>query len=328
MKKLLLTLLLSLNASACLTPFCSGGSSGGGGGVSAMGTFGSSPNVNGGTISGSTLTLQPADGSNPGGLTASTQTLGGVKTFSSAPIFSALSVSTVPYLDGSKSLTSSAVTPTELGYVSGVTSAIQTQLNAKQATVSFGAFGSSPNSNGGGISAGTITLQPADGSNPGGVSTTTQVFAGIKSFTGNITKINNVTTSFPSSQGGAGSRFENDGSGNFSWKKTGQAVVVALTDGSTPALDASLGTVFTLVTTQNPTIAIPSNPTSGQKIVISINASGGSRTAALNTSAGGFRFGSDITTLTQTASGKTDYIGAIYNSTAGFWDVVAYTKGF
>lgn len=46
--------------------------------------------------------------------------------------------STVPYFDASKNLISSAVTPTELGYVSGVTSAIQTQLNAKQATITFG----------------------------------------------------------------------------------------------------------------------------------------------------------------------------------------------
>lgn len=38
---------------------------------------------------------------------------------------------TVPYLDASKIVTSSSVTPTELGYVSGVTSAIQTQLNSK-----------------------------------------------------------------------------------------------------------------------------------------------------------------------------------------------------
>jgi len=45
---------------------------------------------------------------------------------------------TVPYFDASKNLISSAVTPTELGYVSGVTSAIQTQLNAKQATITFG----------------------------------------------------------------------------------------------------------------------------------------------------------------------------------------------
>lgn len=45
--------------------------------------------------------------------------------------FSFQTASTVPYLDASKNLISSAVTPTELGYLSGVTSAIQTQLNAK-----------------------------------------------------------------------------------------------------------------------------------------------------------------------------------------------------
>jgi hypothetical protein len=49
--------------------------------------------------------------------------------------FSGLTASTVPYLDASKNLVSSAVTPTELGYLSGVTSAIQTQLNGKQATL-------------------------------------------------------------------------------------------------------------------------------------------------------------------------------------------------
>ena len=48
---------------------------------------------------------------------------------------SALTATTVPYLDANKRFASSAVTPTELGYVSGVTSAIQTQLNAKRASV-------------------------------------------------------------------------------------------------------------------------------------------------------------------------------------------------
>lgn len=43
---------------------------------------------------------------------------------------SALTATTVPYLDANKRFASSAVTPTELGYVHGVTSAIQTQLNA------------------------------------------------------------------------------------------------------------------------------------------------------------------------------------------------------
>lgn len=41
-----------------------------------------------------------------------------------------INASTVPYFDASKNLISSTVTPTELGYVSGTTSSIQTQLNA------------------------------------------------------------------------------------------------------------------------------------------------------------------------------------------------------
>ena len=44
---------------------------------------------------------------------------------------SGLTATTVPYLDASKILKSSAVTPTQLGYVAGVTSAIQTQMDLK-----------------------------------------------------------------------------------------------------------------------------------------------------------------------------------------------------
>lgn len=103
---------------------------------------------------------------------------------------------------------------------------------------------------------------------------------------------------------------------------------VALTDGATPALDASLGHTFRLSTTTAPTIAVPSNPTSGQKIVIQFYASGAARTLALNTGTNGFRFGTDVTALSETASGKTDYIGAIWNATDSKWDVVAYAKGY
>lgn len=41
-----------------------------------------------------------------------------------------LTATTVPYLDSNKRFVSSSVTPTELGYVHGVTSSIQTQINA------------------------------------------------------------------------------------------------------------------------------------------------------------------------------------------------------
>jgi len=59
-------------------------------------------------------------------------------------------------------------------------------FNGKQSTVSFGIFGSTPNSSGGGISGGVITLQPADATHPGGLSTGTQTIAGAKTFNNDI----------------------------------------------------------------------------------------------------------------------------------------------
>jgi hypothetical protein len=47
----------------------------------SVGTFGSTPNASGASLASNTLTLQPADGTHPGGVTAGTQTLGGNKTF-------------------------------------------------------------------------------------------------------------------------------------------------------------------------------------------------------------------------------------------------------
>jgi hypothetical protein len=107
------------------------------------------------------------------------------------------------------------------------------------------------------------------------------------------------------------------------------ARVVALTDGATPALNSDNGDVFTLTTTTNPTIAVPSGtPTDGQKLIIRVTASGGARTMSLNTGAGGFSFGTDITALTATTSGATDYVGAIWNASTSFWNVIAYVKGY
>ncbi len=51
-------------------------------GITALAAIGSTPNANGGTISGTTFNLQPADATNGGILTAGTQTIGGSKTFS------------------------------------------------------------------------------------------------------------------------------------------------------------------------------------------------------------------------------------------------------
>lgn len=79
-----------------------------GSGALALGAFGSTPNSSGASLSGATLTLQPADGTNPGGVSILAQTLAGVKTFSSAPVMSALTASQVVVTDSGKALASLA----------------------------------------------------------------------------------------------------------------------------------------------------------------------------------------------------------------------------
>lgn len=118
--------------------------------------------------------------------------------------------------------------------------------------------------------------------------------------------------------------------GSIAPSKVDPATGWLLTDGTTVGLDAgSRSTYYRLNAAGDRTILVPTNAADGQKIVIVHLASGGARTLSLTTGVpGGFRFGSDITALTATASGKIDYIGCIYDPFAFRWDVVAYTKGF
>lgn len=60
----------------------------GGTAVTSIGPFGSTPNADGGSISSGVLTLQPADGTHPGGVSTTTQTFAGIKTFANATLFS------------------------------------------------------------------------------------------------------------------------------------------------------------------------------------------------------------------------------------------------
>lgn len=109
---------------------------------------------------------------------------------------------------------------------------------------------------------------------------------------------------------------------------TGLLGVVALTDGATVDLDAETGAIFTLSAAGNRTINAPTNESDGKKIIIIHHASGGARTLSLTTGSGGFLFGTDVTEIGETESGKRDLIGAIYNEALDRWLVVAVVKGF
>lgn len=122
----------------------------------------------------------------------------------------------------------SSPTTTEIAYVGGVTSAIQTQLNAKVGALA--AVGSSPSANGASISGSTLTLQPADATNPGLLTAGAQTIAGAKTITG-FTIFN---------QGGTSTavRVQSSGSTSFDLNQFGS------TDSNYPSMSAISGGDF------------------------------------------------------------------------------------
>lgn len=69
--------------------------------------------------------------------------------------------------------------------------AISSVVASSGASTSVGAFGATPNANGAVISGNVLRLEPADATNPGGISTTTQNIPGPKTFTAASLDLNN-----------------------------------------------------------------------------------------------------------------------------------------
>lgn len=106
---------------------------------------------------------------------------------------------------------------------------------------------------------------------------------------------------------------------------------VTLTDAATVAIDANLGNTFRLTMTSGigatRALGNPTNATDGQMILIEvIQDVTGSRLLTYGTN---YAFGSLVTspTLTTTAS-KADFLGFMYNSTAGKWRMIAFAPGY
>jgi hypothetical protein len=161
------------------------------------------------------LQLTPADGTNPGVLTAGAQTIGGSKTFTGAISAANLSgfnhgdletdvVNNLPNstgmfmtAGGAGSAQKLQLTPADATSPGVVTEVAQTfggnktftgaisasnLSNTNTGNVSLLSFGVASNAAGLTLTAQQLNLEPADASNPGGVSTTTQSLAGLKTF--------------------------------------------------------------------------------------------------------------------------------------------------
>jgi hypothetical protein len=105
-------------------------------------------------------------------------------------------------------------------------------------------------------------------------------------------------------------------------------VVITYAASATFNAQSGLTKIARVTATGAMTMTAPTNPIDGQKVIIEFTASGANQTLTMASGAGGFGFGSDITALTATVSGKVDRIGVIYNSAAALWLVVAYVKGY
>ena len=106
---------------------------------------------------------------------------------------------------------------------------------------------------------------------------------------------------------------------------------VALTDGATVTLDASLGRTFRVTLGGNRTLAI-TNPTDGRVIDLEIKQDGsGARTLTLPTGSGGVAFSTDAPSslyVLSTTAGAVDILTMKYNATAARWWPVSLIRGF
>jgi len=205
--------------------------SGSNGGVSFLNYTSSPTNAYGGTISGTTLTLTPADYTNPGLLSAGTQIIGGAKTFSgSSTTFNGSLIvngnitsgtwsgSTIDIAHGGTGATTKVSAYKALSPITTAGDIIYGDASANPIRLGIGTIGqvltvgysnvlqwgnamtsiSNAISNSGSTSAGgtlsgtTLYLHYADANNAGIVSWGNQTFAGVKSFVKDIS-INGIT---------------------------------------------------------------------------------------------------------------------------------------
>jgi len=110
--------------------------------------------------------------------------------------------------------------------------------------------------------------------------------------------------------------------------------VSSLTDAATVTVDASLGTLRTLLTTSgvgaSRTMGVPSNPVDGQPLLFEVKqaASGGPYTVTWSSAAGGYSFGAGAAPTLSTAANATDFVSFRYSARVTKWCFMGSQLGF
>ncbi len=120
-------------------------------------------------------------------------------------------------------------------------------------------------------------------------------------------------------------------SGSFLWDGSRYVLLddrpatAALTDASTIATNAALGSRFTVTLAGNRTLGAPSNPREGQRCLWLFKQDAtGSRTLTLNAA---FHVPTGMTVTLSTAAGTVDALEAVYSSFVSGWIVTNFLKG-
>jgi hypothetical protein len=108
---------------------------------------------------------------------------------------------------------------------------------------------------------------------------------------------------------------------------TAPKVVTVTASSNTYTINASLGNQFRCTLAATNTIAAPTNPTDGERILVELIQDGtGSRTVTWNAA---FVFGTDVASPTlSTAANKKDYVGFVYNTNSAKWHALAVARGY
>lgn len=244
------------------------------GGATTVGTFDSQAAVaNGLVISGVNLYAQSADATHPGMVNTGTQTLAGNKTFTGT-------------------IGASNLSGTNTG------------------DISLTAVGSTPSANAASLSGQALTLQPADATHPGVMTTGIQTLAGTKTFSGDTNIANN-----------AGSKATIGGS---------SSTAIHQINGAIQRTTKGVSTTYTVDTTTTNDILFVD--TSGAAFIITLPTPTAGRVITLIDSTG--NFGTNNLTLARHGSEKIAGLAAsfVFLASWGAWDIISdgtdwYIKG-